>query len=63
MKLKEWLDLPKTKAVLVALNVEGNKRLNAVLGASDRDKQADVTIGFLEAIRYIENLEEVDVDE
>ena len=63
MKVKDWLSIPMTKQVISYLEREGDKRLNAILPALDRDKSADITIGFLEAINLIKSMEEGDLGE
>jgi len=63
VKVKEWLGLQKTKAVITLLEMEGDKRLHAVLNSSNREKMADVTVGFLEAVNFIKKLEEGDLSE
>ena len=61
MKVKEWVGMAMTRKVLHILHKEGQARTNAVLSATNRDKMADSTLGFIEAINFIERLTEEDI--
>lgn len=61
MKIKDWLNIQKTKDVLTSLHKEKQKHLEAILSSTDKVEAANITIGFSQAINFIERMEESDV--